>query len=300
MKQIVCSAVSGCGTWVAYGDVQHVRLFHLPKEEGVKVLQRVRCLPIDLQPAHHMVFTHDASGLVIATNQGAVQLLHVDAVHPVLVHTFLPPKGSAHPTTISALAVSSDSQWIAAAHLDCSVHVYNIKARKHQCSLPKHPSPVSAMTFHPTEPWLMVVHSSQQFFEFDVSESRYTDWSRNVQRQGLHQEWLKRSEVVTQAAYNPANPTQILLQDQRMFCVIDKSKKLPKLGSTFYSREKLMKLDPAVREETRHAFAVCRGYRALLHLSFLEDGAELVAVERPIKAVTDKLPPTLSQKRFGT
>ncbi|XP_078689122.1 U3 small nucleolar RNA-associated protein 4 homolog [Branchiostoma floridae x Branchiostoma belcheri] len=301
MKQIVCSAVSGCGTWVAYGDAQHVRLFHLPKEEGVKVkVQRVRCLPIDLRPAHHMIFTHDASGLVTATNQGAVQLLRVDAVHPVLVHTFVPPETGAPPTPISALAVSSDSQWIAAAHLDCSVHVYNIKARKHQCSLPKHPSPVSAMTFHPTKPWLMVVHSSQQFFEYDVLESEYTDWSRIVQRQRLHQEWLKRSEVVTQVAYNPANPTQILLQDQRMFCIIDKDKKLPRPGSQFYSREKLMRMDPAVREENRHAFAVCRGYRALLHVSFLEDGAELVAVERPIKAVTDKLPPTLSQKRFGT
>ena len=62
-----------------------------------------------------------------------------------------------------------------------------------------------------------------QLFEFSIPEKQYTAWSRTVQNCGLHKAWLERDSPITHIAFNPKNPSHILLHDIYMFCVLDKS-----------------------------------------------------------------------------
>lgn len=71
---------------------------------------------------------------------------------------------------------------------------------------------------HPISPLLLL-----QLFEFSIPEKQYTDWSRTVQKSGLHKVWLERDSPITHITFNPRNPSHILLHDIYMFCIIDKS-----------------------------------------------------------------------------
>jgi len=62
-----------------------------------------------------------------------------------------------------------------------------------------------------------------QIFEFSLKQKEYTDWSRKLQKQGLHSLWLQRDTPVTHITFNPKNPAHVLLHDNFMFCIIDQS-----------------------------------------------------------------------------
>ena len=62
-----------------------------------------------------------------------------------------------------------------------------------------------------------------QVFEFSIELEQYTDWSRKVQREGLHLKWLERDTPIMNVTFNPRNPDHIILHDMYMFCVLDQS-----------------------------------------------------------------------------
>lgn len=79
---------------------------------------------------------------------------------------------------------------------------------------------------HPLSPLLPL-----KLFEFSIPEKQYTAWSRMVQNCGLHKVWLERDSPITHIAFNPKNPSHILLHDIYMFCVLDKSLVSPRVPS---------------------------------------------------------------------
>lgn len=62
-----------------------------------------------------------------------------------------------------------------------------------------------------------------QLFEYSIEHKQYTDWSRMVQRNGLHRVWLERDTPVTNVTFNRKNPAHIVLQDMYMICIIDQT-----------------------------------------------------------------------------
>lgn len=62
-----------------------------------------------------------------------------------------------------------------------------------------------------------------QVFEFSLGQKEYTDWSRKLQKQGLHPLWLERDTPITHITFNRKNPAHIILHDVFMLCVIDQS-----------------------------------------------------------------------------
>lgn len=62
-----------------------------------------------------------------------------------------------------------------------------------------------------------------QLFEFSIEQKQYTDWSRLVQRKGLHHVWMERDTPVTNVTFSLKNPAHIVLHDMYMFCIIDQS-----------------------------------------------------------------------------
>ena len=62
-----------------------------------------------------------------------------------------------------------------------------------------------------------------QIFEYSLVQKEYTEWSRKLQKQGLHSLWLERDTPVTHITFSLKNPAHIFLHDVFMFCIIDQS-----------------------------------------------------------------------------
>lgn len=95
-----------------------------------------------------------------------------------------------------------------------------------------------------------------------------------------------------------------MLQDHSMFTILDLREPLPDKEVILYEtglvqQQKRTMNEVAVQsDQEQTAFKVCRRYGPLLYVGFTEDSA-LVVVERPWRAMLDKLPPPLYRKKFG-
>ncbi|KAG9338119.1 hypothetical protein JZ751_027090 [Albula glossodonta] len=270
-EQISCSALSNCGGWVAYSSVSSLRLFRLQCDNNNLSIVKISSLPKFLSSAHQLCFSADSSKLFVASSNTTVHVISLSKSECKHVHSFKSASGCTEP--VHLLAPSADGAWLATANGACEIHIYNLHKLKPHCSLPLHRSCPSAMAIHPTTNNLVVVHADQQIFEFSVVEGRYTDWSRKLQRVGLHPLWLQRDTPVTHP-----------LPDQR---------------DQFFNQLTLKSLSEDERKSRIHAFKICKRFQPLLSMFMLKDGA-LVVVERPLLDITTQLPAPIGQKKFAT
>ncbi|MED6269636.1 hypothetical protein CHARACLAT_001585 [Characodon lateralis] len=170
---------------------------------------------------------------------------------------------------------------------------------KLHCSVPAYSSCPTAVFIHPTSCNLVSVHADQQIFEFSLKQKEYTEWSRQLQRQGLHPLWLQRDTPITRVTFNPKNPAHIVLHDTFMFCIIDQSLPLPEAEMKLYNQMLLRSLPQPLRLRESHAFKICKNYQHLLSVNLLED-LSLVVVERPLLDIVSQLPAPVRQKKFAT
>ncbi|XP_027017808.1 U3 small nucleolar RNA-associated protein 4 homolog [Tachysurus fulvidraco] len=292
-----CSAVSPCGEWIAYSTVASFRLYRLHCDNNNVSITKVSKLPKIFSSANQICFSSDSSRLFVASSSSAVHVAALSQTECKLVSTLKSKSGSAQ--AIHLLAASEDGKWLASANSDHEVHVYNLKKMKVHCTVPIYNSGVSAMAIHPTTNNLFMVHADQQLFEYSLEQKQYTDWSRLVQKNGLHHVWLERDTPVTNVTFSRKNPAHVLLHDMYMFCVIDQTLPLPDQKSQFYNQLTLRSLPEKERTSQSHAFKVCKTYKELLFAGLMEDQS-LVVVERPLLEITAQLPPPVRQKKFAT
>ncbi|XP_010214912.1 PREDICTED: cirhin [Tinamus guttatus] len=216
------------------------------------------------------------------------EVLPVSRVPEHLVQ--LKSKGPEH---IYCSCVSPCGGWIAYSTAS-RFHLY-----RHHCAVPKYSCAVTALAIHPLTNNLVIAYADQQLFEFSIPEKQYTAWSRTVQNDGLHKAWLERDSPITHIAFNPRNPSHILLHDVYMFCVLDKSLPLPDDSASLMNQSTLKQLPATARKRQLHAFKICKKFQPLLFADLLDENC-LVMVERPIMDIKTQLPPPIQQKKFGT
>ncbi|KAL0968201.1 hypothetical protein UPYG_G00263760 [Umbra pygmaea] len=294
---ICCSALSSSGGWLAYSTVSSIRIYKLQTDDNNLSITKVPKLPKVLRSAHKLCFSSDSTHLYAASSKSSVLVISLNQSECKYVHTLKPKSGSRQP--IHLLTTSADGKWLAAANSDCEVHVYNLQILALHCIVPVYGSCPSALGIHPSSNNLIVVHADQKIFEYSIVEKQYTDWSRQLQKHGLHYLWLDRDTPVTHVTFNPKNPEHILLHDRHMFCIIDKSLPLPDQKTQFYNQMTLRSLSEQERPHHLHAFKVCRNFQDLLCVCLLDEQS-LVVVERPLMAITSQLPAPVRQKKFAT
>ncbi|XP_060779683.1 U3 small nucleolar RNA-associated protein 4 homolog isoform X2 [Neoarius graeffei] len=295
-EHICCSAVSLCGEWIAYSTLASLRLYSLHCDNKVSIT-KVSKLPKILSSASQICFSSDSSRLFVASTGSTVHVAALSRTECKFVTTLKSKSGSGQ--AIHLLAASEDGKWLASANSAHEVHVYNLKKMKVHCAVPVYSSGVSAMAIHPTTNNLFMVHADQQLFEYSIEQKQYTDWSRLVQKNGLHRVWLERDTPVTNVTFSRRNPAHILLHDMYMFCIIDQTLPLPDEKAQFYNQLTLRSLPEKERKIQSHAFKVCKTYKELLFAGLMEDQS-LVVVERPLLDITSQLPPPVKQKKFAT
>ncbi|XP_031420781.1 U3 small nucleolar RNA-associated protein 4 homolog isoform X2 [Clupea harengus] len=296
-EHIFCSAVSPCGEWLVYSTTSSLRLYKLQYENNNISITKVSKLPKVLRWAHQLCFSADSSQLFAASGRSSVHMVSLNPEGCKHKHTFKPKNGSTQP--IHLLTVSENGLWLATANSDCEVHIYSLSTLKSHCTVPVYRSGVSAMAIHPTKNNLFIAHADQQVFEFSIELEQYTDWSRKVQREGLHLKWLERDTPIMNVTFNPRNPDHIILHDMYMFCVLDQSLPLPDKKSQFFNQLTLKSLPEQERKTRCHAFKVCKLFQPLMCVDVLEDHS-LVVVERSLLDIVAKLPAPVKQKKFAT
>ncbi|XP_069575492.1 U3 small nucleolar RNA-associated protein 4 homolog [Brachyistius frenatus] len=294
---ICCSAVSPCGGWLSYSTVSSVRLYRLQHDDNNISISRVSRLPKELRSVQQLHFSSDSSRLFASSSQSSVVVVGLERTECKHLHTFRHKSGSRQP--VHLLVASDDGKWLAAANTDCEIHVYDLHKMKLHCTVPVYSSCPTAIAIHPTTSSLISVHADQQIFEFSLLQKEFTEWSRRLQKLGLHPLWTERDTPVTHVTFNPTNPAHIILHDTFMFCIIDQSLPLPEAKTMLYNQMTLRSLPVAERSRHSHAFKICKNFQHLLCVSLLEDNS-LVVVERPLMDILSQLPAPVRQKKFAT
>ncbi|XP_068595542.1 U3 small nucleolar RNA-associated protein 4 homolog [Brachionichthys hirsutus] len=292
---ICSSALSPCGGWLAYSTVSSVRLYTI--QYGSISITKVSKLPKELHSAQQLCFSSDSSKL-FASHDSSVVVVGLSQLECKRLPSLRASK-SASRQPVHLLCPSEDGRWLAAASTDCRIHVYDLQKLKLHCTVPAYGSCPTAIGIHPATSNLVVAHADQQIFEYSLRQKEYTDWSRRLQRRGLHRLWLERDTPVTHVAFNPKNPAHILLHDAFMFCIIDQSLPLPEERTPLYNQMMLQSLPERERLRHNHAFKICKAFKHLLCVRLLEDHS-LVVVERPLLDIMSKLPAPVRQKKFAT
>ncbi|XP_074533805.1 U3 small nucleolar RNA-associated protein 4 homolog [Halichoeres trimaculatus] len=292
---ICCSALSPCGGWLAYSTVSSVRLYRLQCDS--LSITKISRLPKELCWAHQLCFSSDSSKLFASVSNSSVIVAALNQLECKYLHTLKPKSGSRQP--VHLLQASEDGKWLAAANTDCEVHVYDLSKLKLHCTVPVYSSCPTALAINPTTSNLVVVHADQQIFEYSLRQKEYTEWSRKLQKQGLHFLWLERDTPITNVTFNPKNSAHIILHDTFMFCIIDQSLPLPESKTVLFNQMTLRSLPEAERKQHSHAFKISKNYQHLLCVNLLEDHS-LVVVERPLLEIMSQLPAPVRQKKFAT
>ncbi|XP_022096102.1 U3 small nucleolar RNA-associated protein 4 homolog [Acanthaster planci] len=289
-EHIACSAISSCGRWLAYSDVERVRMFHL--NHSPLSLSKVPALPSSLHPAHLMAFTKTSEKLVLASHQGLIQVIQVDSIQPTVQHSFPPMEDS-----INQLSVTDNGKFIAAADNKGNIFVYNLDSRKLQCRLPGYKHQPCALAINPHTQHLTIVYTDRTIAEFDFIRKGFSAWTKRLHKVGHHEAWLSRRETITAVTFDPMGPDRMLLQDSQAFYVIDKKKPLPSRYEKLFNRGLG---SPPQGESKQHGFSICQRYKPLLYAGYFGKPGWLVVVERPLEDIYESLPSTLPEKKFGT
>lgn len=294
---IRCSTISRCGLWVSYATCSCLFLHRLHYDNDDISISRVTKVPQLQSSALHLLFSPDSKQLYVGSVGGCVHVLKLSEGSCQHSHTLEPPTGCSHPVYL--LNASSDGSLLAVASANSQIDIYNVKKLKYECSVPKYSSPPTAISIHPTTNNLVIAHADQQVLEFSIAQKQYTDWSRKVLQHGLHRDWLERDTPITGITFNPSRPEHILMHDNYMFCVLDKSLPLPDDKTPLVNQKSLKQLSESARRSHAHAFKITKRFQPLLFMDLLDDG-ELVLVERPLIDILTRLPPPMKQKKFAT
>lgn len=294
---ICCSALSPCGGWLAYSTISCVRLYRIQYNNSNVTITKVAKLPKVLRSAHQLCFSADSSKLFASSTHSSVVVVALSQSECKYLHTLKPKSGTRQP--VHLMFASEDGKWLATANSDCEIHVYNLHKLKLHCTVPVYSSCPTALAIHPTTSNLVVAHADQQIFEYSLLQKEYTDWSRKLQREGLHYLWLARDTPITHLTFNPRNPAHIIMHDTYMFCIIDQNQPLPDQMDVLYNQMTLRSLPEQERVKYSHGFKICKAFQHLLCVSLLEDHS-LVVVERPLLDITSQLPAAVRQKKFAT
>ncbi|KAH9817953.1 quinon protein alcohol dehydrogenase-like superfamily [Melampsora americana] len=227
---VVSSAVSPDGRWLAVSDLYQTKLFTLQRTTDgnlqprrVKNFAPFHTIKHLSQGASTMHFSPDSTRLVLATsftsqvvvvgldedskaktrvlrvfNQHRTHLRTNQSDHRIVItppnlsltsptqDTFdedggqtddLTPSGN----TITAIAISSDCQWLASVDSKQVLHVFNLDLLKHHCILPTPPLIVNCLSFSPTTPSTLVIGFANNTLQvMNVEDRKIPEWAQQV------------------------------------------------------------------------------------------------------------------------
>lgn len=286
-QQIMCSAISSDGRWLAYSTASGLKVFHLNMGSGVPYPQMVKSLPKSLNVvAHSLTFKPSQPHLVVSTAEGMIRILECDLISPKLLASStidLDSVGRKH-----LLAASED--FVACGDHSGNVTVYNSSTMKVYSHLPHYKFQPTALQFDKTSENLVVAYSDRKVLEYDLKAKAFSKWSRqeSVTKERLQKDSYYPILGVTLVAEGQ----DILLHDENAIYIIDRSDKNKS------SRKRTKQLDGSSGTVQDDDFRVTSRYKHLVSFQTVKDDM-MAAVEVSPNFILNSLPSALHQKKFG-
>eukprot|EP01135_Chromosphaera_perkinsii_P010028 Nk52_evm63s1992 gene=Nk52_evmTU63s1992 len=315
---IMCSSISDSASFVAYADLNSVKLFKLDVFSKAKSMKKVKGIPEELEPAHRILFTPDEKRMIVATNTQKIQVLDLETMQ--VIHSFSIYSNEMEEddededvkAPIISLEISDDGQWLACGDLKNNIWVYNMDTCQIHSKLPVFQSQHTCIAFNSAhqamkeedmksvfsgmqKPLLFIACCSNEIFAYNVEQKKLNAWSKE-NSMNLPKPWLEKKEKIIGIGMHPQSPSKVIFYDHKMFTVVDISEPVPKLESLVFgdAPKKGNKDVPSTKN------FLCYGrYRPLLFCGFSSESS-MIVVERPWLQVMESFPPTLYRTRYGT
>lgn len=296
-ERIVCCAINRKAEYLAYSDQDTVKIYALSVDKQYAMTPQVTLKKVknksDLSPAHRMQFTNDGQNLIVVTDCAEIQIISLQDNEAVITST-IPPL-SDEIDSIHLLCVSPDDKLVCVADHTCSILVFNLAKQQIHCRLPRYSCQATAICFSSDGRNLLIAYADQKIYEYSIETEEYTDWCKQHCMK-YPKQWLTRHSKIVNIQPHPDNNDKIIFHDEQMLCVLDKSQPFPALEAPIFSYSTWQHQDKIPKST---AFHISGKYKFLLHLEALKDNW-LIAVEKTLLSLTDALPPTLKEKKFGT
>ena len=230
---LVCSAISDDGSFLAVSDAASLYLFSLEFDAENGIIDDVLPSKINLagkckQPCTAVRF--DGLGrLICATVDGPINSLRVSPDEVSLEHVFKDHisclSALSHHFPVSSLDVSVDGKWLAAGRFASgkgAVHVFTLPTKeggqyRHWWSVPEMEVPTTSIKFlgrGGAESSLCVGYSNNAFNIFNLESRSLSQWNTDMGFplvKSLPRELTSRSEPVTRIVCNPSSPQKLIL-----------------------------------------------------------------------------------------
>ncbi|CAH1779967.1 unnamed protein product [Owenia fusiformis] len=293
-NHIVCSAISRDGEYVAYSDTTTIKVFKIIQEQVTVMSPKLTIQKLKIgkpDHAHRLEFSAESDCLYVASKSGRVNVLNF--LEPESKETTLSRKGDCM-EPIHLMTLSPNGDYLATGDHGNNVQIFSTKQRKHICSLPVYSCQPTAIAFNQTSTELVVAYTNQKIVEFNIEEQQYTKWCR-MALDSFPLQWLRQHNKISHVAFNPSNPDQILIHNEQMFSILDKSQPFPKQNTYLINKDG----QPIKKDKVEHAFHLCTQFRYLMFADMVGPNFMLVVEQTPT-SIVDRLPPALKEKKFGT
>ncbi|XP_022256210.1 U3 small nucleolar RNA-associated protein 4 homolog [Limulus polyphemus] len=299
---LVCSAISSAAEWLAYSTTEQLRLFRICLEEpNSPSLKKIHSLPNICLPAHRIVFGPNGDILVVATQEGSLQVLELHHTESITCHS-IPIAKEHNSSLIHIMTITTSGRHLVTANIAGYINVYDLKEYEFLYSLPHYVCPPTALGVNSLTKSVVALYSDQRLVEYSLEKQEYTAWTRQIQK-GRVSLGLPRYSPIREVSFDPNDKNLIILHDDSSIFVLDKLY-MPVERHTKQSRSVQEKnvnhqVSPEVKGNVHKFVRKCTKYKHLLSFTNLEND-EFVAVEITPSQILDKLPPLLKQKKFGT
>jgi U3 small nucleolar RNA-associated protein 4 len=201
---------------------------------------------------------------------------------------------------IQSLVVSADGRWLASGDHRHQLHIYDLQALKYHCALPVASTAHTALAFSPSEAQLVIVYASNEVWEFDLTEKRISEWTRD--HKSSLPAALHSPDKVFSISFNPSKPRCVLLAAHGFMAHLDMSKDktaATKPAPKSPSAKGAHLLKSSDNEVVSDNCRVVKRFKPLLAAGFVAED-RLLVVEVPWIRVLNDLPAALYRHKFGT
>lgn len=310
--ELCCSALSLDLQWAVCSDPVALKLYRFRESKSKSLTIRTKPIPCSLPPSYSACFTKDSKRLIVGCFDSSVRVLDLNTNQELAkFDEFRYIKSydddeeddqAAEDGLIRLLCESGDNKRFAACDHLKRIHVYNLDLLTLECSLPKPKSAPTALAFHPSGDSLVVACASNEFFIFDISTRKISEWSR-LNGQSIPKHLLSESDRIFGVIFLPENPDLMFLLSCAFICKVDLTQPPKKDSQSTQERPKKAArtskvLGPADAQEPIN-FRMIRDFKPLLGAGFVSSN-ELALVEMPWIKVLNSLPPTYQRRKYGT
>jgi U3 small nucleolar RNA-associated protein 4 len=204
------------------------------------------------------------------------------------------------------------NDYVATIDTDQNLNIWCLKTQQNLCALPHYERLTACMCFHPEKNYLLVCYANRKIIEYDFIENEFTDWSRETSDK-FPKQWSKLHTKLLSCFYDTSDMEKIVCYDEQYLVVINKREKMPldqnakifqqqmalqsgRIKSLISGQENSEEMEEL--KNSNCALHISNKYRYIVHINEPIKGHLLIVEVTPL-TISEKLPPSLKQKKFG-